>query len=110
VNLFSASEIQTTVLGKKNGITAPIVRSKQGLAAAIAGSCTMVEGRLAPPTKFRFDGMKGRFASNSAMAGNGSRVVRNMPPDRVHVRNRHALSDPVALYGIRSTWLEARRS
>jgi hypothetical protein len=36
VRLLSELEIQTTIFGKKNGITAPIVRSKQGLAVAIA--------------------------------------------------------------------------
>jgi hypothetical protein len=35
-SMFSELEIQTTIFGKKNGITAPIVRSKQGLAIAIA--------------------------------------------------------------------------
>jgi len=38
VSLSSELEIQMSILGKKNGITAPIVPSKQGLAAAIAGS------------------------------------------------------------------------
>jgi hypothetical protein len=36
MSLSSESEIQTTVLGKKNGITVPIPPSKQGLAGAVA--------------------------------------------------------------------------
>jgi hypothetical protein len=44
VSLFSELEIQTSVFGKKNGITAPIVPSKQGLAAAVAGSCVRQRG------------------------------------------------------------------
>jgi hypothetical protein len=40
VSLGSELEIQTSVFDKKNGITALMVPSKQGLAAAIAGSCT----------------------------------------------------------------------
>jgi len=55
-SLSGELEIQTSVFGKRNGITALIVPSKQGLAAAIAGSCIRAEGRLAPPAKSRFHG------------------------------------------------------
>jgi hypothetical protein len=52
-------EIRTNVLARKNGITTPAVRSKQGLAVAIAGSWMRAEGRPAPPAKFRFHSDEG---------------------------------------------------
>jgi hypothetical protein len=56
MRLLGESEIQTIVYCKENGITASIIPSKQGLADAIAGSCTSADRRPAPSAKFRFHG------------------------------------------------------
>lgn len=50
-SLVGELEIQGIVVGKKNGITTPLVRSKQGPAVAGEGSCIGADGGPAPPGK-----------------------------------------------------------
>jgi hypothetical protein len=63
MTLLGESEIQTIVYCKENGITASIIPSKQGLARAIAGSCTRATADRHRPRISGFTAMKGSIRS-----------------------------------------------